>query len=143
MYRYRDYFPRRILRQCGVSPDKALAEAQDSRFAGKDRQEEIGKSMARIREEFRRALAGKSGPVPTLEELEIDRRILSAFYDMDILQERDRAAFPSDYKIGSPARDGAVAEERVSIEVPESDEPREEISPKADGADEPQRGRTL
>ncbi|MGN0822970.1 MAG: hypothetical protein ACI4NG_04285 [Candidatus Gallimonas sp.] len=146
MYRYRDYFPRRILRQCGVSPDGAMRLPDQARCTEANRHDEIRRCMSEIYSEFLRGATEQNGRGATLpDHLELDRRILSAFYDMDILQERDRSAFPDDYRIGRSvdAAQSACREERVRIEVAESEEPQAETSPKAEEASAPQRGKTL
>lgn len=151
MYTYRDYFPRRILRECGVSPDKPLADSLSARFAGKDRLGEIKKSMSEVYSVFARA-ASEKGDLPEkwLQEARIDQRILSAFFDMDVLQERDREAFADGFRLGETGerRERTAAreerEERVAIEVPETEEKEvADLSPKADDAAVLPRGKTL
>lgn len=148
MYTYRDYFPRRILRECGVSPDKPLVDSLSARFAGKDRLGEIKKSMSEVYSVFVRA-ASEKGDLPEkwLQEARIEQRILSAFFDMDVLQERDRETVADGFHLsetGERKERTAAREERVAIEVPETEEKEvADLSPKADDPAVMPRGKTL
>ena len=145
MYKYRDYFPRSVLSQCGVSPDRALDLSGGGELSAQRRQAEVLKAMAEIYSVFLHGAVQKVGQnAPALlDGLRLDERILSAFYDADVLQESDRTVFPEDYRIGK-SFSGRVetAEERISIEVPESEDLHAEPSQKIEES-APQRGKTL
>lgn len=145
MYKYRDYFPRSVLSQCGVSPDRALELPGGNALSAQSRQSEVQKAMAEIYSVFLHGAMQKFGQnAPALlDGLRLDERILSAFYDADVLQECDRTVFPEDYRIGK-SFSGRVetAEERISIEVPESEDLHAEPSQKIEES-APQRGKTL
>lgn len=154
MYTYRDYFPRRILRECGVSPDKPLNVSVTTSQTKADRVGDIKKSMHEVYSTFEKASKQKADiSKGWIEKADIDRRILSAFYDMDILQEADREIFPEGYKISNEILEKAVAEknmtgsakeERLAIEVPETeDKNRADMSPKEQDAPIVQMDKTL
>lgn len=145
MYKYRDYFPRSVLSQCGVSPDRALELPGGNALSAQSRQSEVQKAMAEIYSVFLHGAMQKFGQnAPALlDGLRLDERILSAFYDADVLKESDRRDFPEDYRIekNSLSRE-QTAEERVSISVPESEDLHAESSQKVQES-APQRGKTL
>ncbi len=145
MYKYRDYFPRSVLSQCGVSPDRALDLSGGGELSAQRRQAEVLKAMAEIYSVFLRGAVQKVGQnAPALlDGLRLDERILSAFYDADVLKESDRRDFPEDYRIekNSLSRE-QTAEERMSISVPESEDLHAESSQKVQES-APQRGKTL
>lgn len=146
MYFYRDYFPRSVLNKCGVSPDLALKLPDAAALPAEKRRAEVGKGMAEIYSVFLRGAAEKVGQnVPSfLDGLRLDERIVSALYDADVLQECDRAVFPENYRIEKDlsGREN-VAEERISIEVPESEDLQSDVSQKIEEPEPPQRGKTL
>lgn len=154
MYRYRDYFPRSVLKQCGVSPDLALKLPDAAALPAEKRRAEVEKGMAEIYSVFLRGATEKVGQnAPSLlDGLRLDERIVSAFYDADVLKEGDRAIFPENYPIDKSlsgreeAEQKTVAEseeERIGIEVPESEDVQAESSQKVEEVAPPQRGKTL
>ena len=145
MYKYRDYFSRSVLNKCGVSPDRALELPGGNALSAQSRQSEVQKAMAEIYSVFLHGAMQKFGQnAPALlDGLRLDERILSAFYDADVLKESDRRDFPEDYRIekNSLSRE-QTAEERVSISVPESEDLHAESSQKVQES-APQRGKSL
>lgn len=155
MYTYKDYFPRRILRECGISPEMTFGTAALKATSEESRVGEIKKSMSEVYSVFSSAVNKNGLGAKWLTDANIDRRILSAFYDMDVLQEKDRAAFPEGYKIGENTAENSIENtidlaaqeesDRVAIEVLETEDKEEtELSPKADDmAAEAERSKSL
>lgn len=144
MYRYCDYFPRRILYRCGISPETELSVREAAGYRGEDRHGRIGGDMKQIYAHILDAMEAKGmkDPAKAAGEMEIGRRIVSAFYDMGILTEQDRERYPVDG--GQALFSGERARERLSIEeLSERARIEQEPISKPSELRTPQKGREL
>ena len=146
MHRYRDYFPRSVLNKCGISPELKLDLSGGGVSAAERRQAEAFKAMKEIYSVFYKGAAEKVGQNASslLDSLRLDERIVSAFYDADVLQESDKTVFPDNFRIDKGMSANAdVEDERINIEVPESEDYHAQRSEKVEEVSAPHRGKTL
>ena len=97
MVTYGDYFSRRILHFCGIPSDKILLEKDEKSYTGMGRTEKLRADMQEIYQVLRGGFAGKNGSSSqdSFDNLGIERKILSAFYDSGILNNAERDYFYS------------------------------------------------
>lgn len=126
MNKYGDYFSRKELFYLGVNPEKELEILKD--FSEENKYEKIATNMKAIYEFLKESnnpnLRGKA--LETKEEIlnnKAQRRIVAAFYDLGILEEKDLNRFPLDYNINS-----FKSIEKESINVLEALDEVEEVS---------------
>jgi UDP-galactopyranose mutase len=95
MVTYGDYFSRKVLHQCGVSPSETLLNKEESTYAGMRRTENIRLKMSEIYQTLYRGYAEKnmSTMKEVFDDLKIGRKIVSAFYDSGILNNAERDYF--------------------------------------------------
>lgn len=113
MLKYGDYFSRKTLYQCGISPDAALAIKGEDAYLGNGRKQQISADMRGIYKSFATALAGKGGSVEQeIKRLGIENRIVNAFYDSGVLDAGERDYFKSNPSLFAEA---GAERERISV----------------------------
>ena len=95
MVTYGDYFSRKTLHYCGVSPDKTLFEKDETGYAGMQRMDKIRSDMSEIYQtlsngHMQRNTAESNG---LFADLQVERKIVAAFYDAGILTAAERSYF--------------------------------------------------
>ena len=95
MVTYGDYFSRKVLHNCGVSPDKTLFDKEESTHTGMQRTENIRSKMSEIYQNLYRGYATRnaSAQKEDFDSFQIDRKIVAAFYDSGILNNAERDYF--------------------------------------------------
>ena len=97
MVTYGDYFSRKTLHNCGVSPDEKLFKKDEMSYTGMRRMEEVLSEMSEIYQTLSRGYtkntAGQSKGKFT--DLQVERKIVAAFYDSGILNNTERDYFYS------------------------------------------------
>lgn len=114
MLKYGDYFSRKTLYQCGISPDAALAIKGEAAYLGSSRKQLISADMKGIYQSFATALAGKGGNSigNEIKRLGIENRIVNAFYDSGVLDAGERDYFKSNPSLFAEA---GAERERISV----------------------------
>ena len=95
MVTYGDYFSRKVLYHCGVSPNENLFKKEESTDTGTSRTENIRLKMQEIYQNLYRGYEQKNVS-PTrgnFEDFQIERKIVAAFYDSGILTNSEREYF--------------------------------------------------
>ena len=92
MVTYGDYFPKRVLHYCGVSPEQKLFKNEEMTYAGTQRMEKIRSEIAEIYQTLYRGhtennAGEKKG---AFADFQVERRIVSAFYDSGIVNNAER-----------------------------------------------------
>ena len=119
MVTYGDYFSRKVLSCCGVSPDKTLLNKEENAYAGTQRTENIRSQMTGIYQTLYRGYAEKSASTikDKFEDFQIERKIVSAFYDSGILNNAERDYFQTQTLQGFSEREQiCVDEAKLSAE---------------------------
>ena len=118
MVTYGDYFSRKVLHFCGIPSDKILLEKDEKSYTGMGRTEKLREKMQGIYQTLRGGFVGKNGSSAqgAFDDLGIERKILSAFYDSGILTNAER-----DYFQTQTAQTAQAVDEREQICVQEAD----------------------
>lgn len=97
MVTYGDYFPRKVLYNCGVSPDRKLFENGEMAYTGMQRIEKIHSDMSEIYQTLYRGHTEKNAGESKVNfaDYQVERRIVSAFYDSGVLSNAERDYFQS------------------------------------------------
>lgn len=113
MLKYGDYFSRKTLNYCGISPDASLSIKGEDGYIGKNRHDNIRADMSEIYQSFYTAISGKSttSPRAELEKLRVEGRIVSAFYDAGVLTGEERDFFKANF----PCPVEEADRERISV----------------------------
>ena len=92
MVTYGDYFPKRVLHYCGVSPEQKLFKNEEVTYAGTQRMEKIRSEVAEIYQTLYRGRTEKNvGETKSdFADFQVERRIVSAFYDSGIVNNAER-----------------------------------------------------
>lgn len=97
MVTYGDYFSRKTLYNCGVSPDEKLLKKDEMAYTGMQRMGKIRSEMSEIYQTLYRGYtentAGQAKEKFT--DLQVERKIVAAFYDSGILNNAERDYFYS------------------------------------------------
>lgn len=121
MLKYGDYFSRKTLYRVGVSADKILPIKSDRDYSGDKRNGMIFEDMKGIYQTFVNALADKNVATPqdVLTELNVERKIVSAFYDAGVLSNQERDYFRGQTLFDEPVREQiCVAEAEFNTATP-------------------------
>lgn len=94
--KYCDYFPKSMLYKYNIEPNKKL-EIDENLFSKNPSEQNIINSMKEIYSVFKNS--DKTNEIISQNNREINRRIVSMFYDLDILKSDDIQKFPLDMKI--------------------------------------------
>lgn len=95
MVTYGDYFSRKMLHTCGVSPDAILFQKEENPHTGMQRMENIHLQMSEIYQTLYRGYTQKN-TLPakeTFDDFHIERKIVAAFYDSGVLNNAERDYF--------------------------------------------------
>ena len=95
MVTYGDYFSRKTLHTCGVSPSEILFNKDENPYTGMERTENIRLRMSEIYQNLYRGYAEKnpSAVKEDFDGLGVERRIVASFYDSGILSNAERDYF--------------------------------------------------
>ena len=115
MVTYGDYFSRKTLHNCGVSPNTTLFEKEENTDTGMQRTENIRSKMSEIYQTLSLGYASKNDPSKQgeFEDLHVESKIVSAFYDAGVLDKAEREYFQT--------QSIQAVEEREQISVGEAD----------------------
>ena len=136
MIRYGDYFSRKELFYLGVNPNQELG-VLNSDYNVENKYEKVSKGIKEIYEYLKTVnnhnLRGKA--LETREDIlnnKVERRLVAAFYDLGILEEKDLNKFPLDYKINNSTKEAIIVNEALDevTEVSESFMENENIKEK-------------
>ena len=113
MVTYGDYFSRRVLHNCGVSPEAILFDKEESAHTGMQRTENIRLKMLEIYQTLYRGYAeGQTSAMKeSFNDFQIERRIVAAFYDSGILSNTERDYFQTQALQGLNEREQICVEE--------------------------------
>ena len=136
MIRYGDYFSRKELFYLGVNPNQELG-VLNSDYNVENKYDKVSKGIKEIYEYLKTVnnhnLRGKA--LETREDIlnnKVERRLVAAFYDLGILEEKDLNKFPLDYKINNSKKEAIIVTEALDevTEVSESFMENENIKEK-------------
>ena len=136
MIRYGDYFSRKELFYLGVNPNQELG-VLNSDYNVENKYDKVSKGIKEIYEYLKTVnnhnLRGKA--LETREDIlnnKVERRLVAAFYDLGILEEKDLNKFPLDYKIDNSKKEAIIVTEALDevTEVSESFMENENIKEK-------------
>ena len=120
MVTYGDYFSRRVLHDCGVSPDKALFEKDGKSYIGGQRTDKIRSDMSEIYQTLYRGYTERqTAQRENFADLQAERKIVAAFYDSGILSKSEREYFQSQSLQETNEREQiCVQEASLSVDAP-------------------------
>ena len=136
MIQYKDYFSRRELFYLGIDSEKEI-EALSKKYNGDKRNDDIDlemKSIYRfIKASQEKLLLNENAMITSKDILlnQVSKRIISAFYDVGILDDLDLERFPLDYKLDEPTKMPITVSEAIEDEMLECNE-IEETTPSKD-----------
>ena len=112
MVTYGDYFSRRVLHNCGVSPNKTMLDKEDNAYQDMQRTDNIRSKMSEIYQTLYRGYTEKNASVTkeNFDELKIERKIVAAFYDSGVLNNAERDYFQTQ------SLQDANEREKISVE---------------------------
>jgi hypothetical protein len=117
MITYGDYFSRKELFYLGVNPNQEL-DILNNNYNVEDKYEKVNKVMKEVYDYLKNTnnqkFRGKS--LQTREEIlnnKVQRRIVAAFYDLGILNEKDLNKIPLDYKINASNKESIIVNEAL------------------------------
>ena len=113
MVTYGDYFSRKTLHTCGVSPSEILFNKDETPYTGMGRTENIRLRMSEIYQNLYRGYAEKnpSAVKEDFDGLGVERRIVASFYDSGILSNAERDYFQTQSLQGVSEREQICVEE--------------------------------
>lgn len=119
MVTYGDYFSRKTLYSCGVSPNAILLNNAETTYTGTKRTQNIRSDMSKIYQTLFRGYAENKGESKTdFKDLQVERKIVSAFYDSGVLSNAERDYFQTQALQGLDEREKICVEEaNVSAET--------------------------
>lgn len=113
MVTYGDYFSRKVLYRCGVAPNKALLNKEENAYAGMQRTDNIRAKMSEIYQTLYDGYTQQNGSAQKedFNNLQIERKIVSAFYDSGVLNNAERDYFQTQTLQGLSQREQICVEE--------------------------------
>ena len=92
MVTYGDYFSRKTLHCCGVSPEEKLLEKDEMTYTGMQRMEKIRSDIAEIYQTLYRGYTenDRAQVKGDFTDLQVERKIVAAFYDAGVLTNGER-----------------------------------------------------
>jgi hypothetical protein len=116
MVTYGDYFSRKMLHQCGVSPTETLFHKEENANTGTQRIENIRLKMSEIYQTLYRGYTEKKAAAKeSFDNFRIESKIVSAFYDSGILSNAERDYFQRQTQRTSPEREQICVEEANAL----------------------------
>lgn len=112
MVTYGDYFSRKVLHNCDVSPDKTLLNNDETAYVGSQRTENIRSKMSEIYQTLYSGYTQKNtlAMKESFDDLQIERKIVSAFYDSGVLSNTERDYFQTQ------SLDNLLEREQICVE---------------------------
>ena len=112
MVTYGDYFSRKVLHNCDVSPDKTLLNNDETAYVGSQRTENIRSKMSEIYQTLYSGYTQKNtlAMKESFDDLQIERKIVSAFYDSGVLSNAERDYFQTQ------SLDNLLEREQICVE---------------------------
>lgn len=123
MVTYGDYFSRKTLYYCGVSPDQKLFDNEGTTYAGMQRMEKLRSDMSEIYKTLYRGhtMNGAGQPNVDFADLQVERKIVAAFYDAGVLNNAERDYFKTQSLQSLDEREKICVEEaNTSLETVKS-----------------------
>ena len=122
MVTYGDYFSRKVLHSCGVSPDKAMLNKAENTHTGTGRTENIRSDMSEIYQTLYRGYAkqNEKATKESFDKMQIERKIVSAFYDSGILSNAERDYFQTQSLQGIEREKICVEEAGAFVDTPKA-----------------------
>ena len=120
MVTYGDYFSRKVLHDCGISPEAILFDKEENTHTGMQRTENIRLQMSEIYQTLYRGYAEKNASPANenFNNFQIERKIVAAFYDSGILNNAERDYFQTQNLQATDEREKiSVEEASVSTEM--------------------------
>ena len=113
MVTYGDYFSRRVLHSCGVSSDAAMLKNDGASYDGAQRMDKIRSDMSDIYQTLYRGYSEKNtaNSNGNFEELQVERKIVAAFYDSGVLSSAEREYFQAQSLTNTEERERICVEE--------------------------------
>ena len=113
MVTYGDYFSRKTLHYCGVAPDKKLFQKGETGYTGMQRMEKIRSDMLEIYQTLYNGHMQKnaSEQKSVFADLQVERKIVAAFYDAGILNNAERTYFQTQSLQSADKREQICVEE--------------------------------
>ena len=95
MVTYGDYFSKKVLHSCGVSPNKILLEKEEIPYTGTQRIQKIQSEMSSIYQTLYSGHVQKNGKAQSeeLKNFALERKIVAAFFDSGVLSSAERDYF--------------------------------------------------
>jgi hypothetical protein len=127
MIQYKDYFSRRELFYLGIDSEKEIEELSKN-YNGEKRNDDIESEMKNIyrfiKASQEKLLLNEPAMITSKNILhnQVSKRIISAFYDVGILDDLDLERFPLDYKLDEPTKMQITVSEALEDEAPEINE---------------------
>ena len=113
MVTYGDYFSRKVLHYCGVSSNETLFNKEENTHTGMQRMENLHLRMTEIYQTLYRGYTEKNASAvkESFDNFQIERKIVSAFYDSGVLSNAERDYFQTQELQGSNERERICVEE--------------------------------
>ena len=107
MVTYEDYFSRKTLYNCGISPNEKMFKNDERAYTGMQRTEKIRAEMSGIYQTLYRGYTKNSAVKGggNFSDLHVERGIVSAFYDSGILNNAERDYFHTQTLSAAPERE--------------------------------------
>ncbi len=90
MITYGDYFSRRTLHSCGISPDKMMIKKDEMAHTGMQRMDKIRTCMSDIYKTLCTGYAEKNAAEKDFSSLNVEGKIVSAFYDSGLINSAEK-----------------------------------------------------
>ena len=95
MVTYGDYFSRKVLYNCGISPDRKMFEKEGTTYTGMQRTERIRSDISEIYQTLYRGHTEKNAgkAKEDFANFQLEKKIVAAFYDSGNLSNTERDYF--------------------------------------------------
>lgn len=109
MYKFKDYFSRKELFYLGIDNEKEI-ECLSKTYVGDKKYEDIDldmKNIYRFIKASQTKVSSNANMMKTAQQIfdnRVSNRIIAAFYDVGILEEKDLTRFPLDYTLDEPVK---------------------------------------
>ena len=136
MMKFKDYFSRKELFYLGIDCEKEI-NGLSKDFSGEKKYDDIDlemKSIYNFIKASQKQVSLNENAMKTSNDIlnnNVSKRIVSAFYDVGILNEQDLERFPLDYKLDEPTKMPITVSEAIEDEMLECNE-IEETTPSKD-----------
>jgi hypothetical protein len=95
MVTYGDYFSRKTLHNCGISPNEKMFEKDEKAYTGMQRTEKIRSEIEKVYQNLYRGFTenGAGKAKDDFANFHVERKIVAAFYDTGVLTNAERDYF--------------------------------------------------